>query len=173
MTPTPVPIEIVNSTTTDWVGPLIASLGALVGALVGGLIASFSVRASDRRRQQAEDLRQWDSLVLAQLARVRKSLDPFWDARYIGDDDGRRFGLLSASLSRSVMEIRDAEERFSIIAPKCATITGHIGDQLRLAIELADRNKAPTAQLAEDVVRLNTELSAEVRRQLRIPDTTP
>ncbi|MBT1631519.1 hypothetical protein [Curtobacterium flaccumfaciens] len=100
-----------------WLAPLLTGLFVLAAALITAGIAFLSLRASDRRKLEREDRRQWDNELKAAYVTIAAQVSEVRKARASGHPvAGTNPGLLTVAAA-ALIAIREQTLLFELIAP--------------------------------------------------------
>lgn len=161
--PTPFPVEL--TTHGHWFDTFVGPVGALAGALLGGVIAYASIRASDRRKREADDRRQWDQSILETFINIDSATAVFYDSRDFNSGDARHLSGHVPKMDAALLKMKSKRQMLRIVAPGtlCAL------DRLIKAAEEALGDAQRASPMRPGVFdEAHEEFGRAVQRQLRV-----
>lgn len=167
MIPTPIPSPLVVQIITDNQTPWWAS-GALTGAflLIVAIIAFLSLKASDKRKLEREDQRQWDILIkdaYLQAASDISSILQLTLKQYETDSPG--VSLAKATQARDRLQNRGRE--FHLIAPKASEAMDDVAHKAATLISQWSGDFVWDIQ-RQDLIVARDRLFTQVKNTLRL-----
>jgi hypothetical protein len=143
-------------------------MGALLGAVVGGTIALVSTRLSDRRKRDADDLRQWDSRLIEIYTKLDAATLVFYDTWNISEGDVRHFDRVLPSMEAAIDVMGRGVAVIEIIAPPCEAASRALREVARKAMSDAERAVPMRGERLREFQNAHAELISSIRKQIRM-----
>jgi len=167
LTNVPSALQAASATATEWYSPFVTPAGALLGALIGGGIALISARLSDKRKQRADDVRQWDARLIEIYADMDAATLVFYSTWNLNDGDSRHLNQVIPDMEASIDAMGRGIAIIEIIAPNCESASRLLRDVAREALTNAENAIPMRGKHLETFKSAHAELVAAVQAQIR------
>ena len=139
-TPTLIPavVNVVASGASYWFTPFIPLISALLGAAIGGAIALISARSSDKRKQRADDLRQWDSNLIEIYIEINAATLVFYNTWQFNEGDLNHLRKQLPEMEKAVNSIANGVAVIEIIAPSCEDACRQLLERAKVSMRDAE-----------------------------------
>ena len=160
--------NVISSGSTDWYGPFIPPISALLGAAIGGASALVSASFSDRRKQRADDLRQWDSKLIEIYIEINAATLIFYNTWQFNEGDLNHLRKQLPEMENAVDLIANSVAVIEVIAPPCEEACRYLLERAKASMRDADNGIPMHDERLRSFQVAHAGLIESIRQRIRV-----